>query len=172
MSEWMLKSFRWKKVLIYNAWKPDFYSKCPIFNLNCKLQMCTCVYVYVVLYQFEQDNQETHHIDGWAFVIVLYYSRCVHMWAYVCVCVCLFINCSHHLHVNRFAILFITCFAYRYIHRLYCDRQKSIVKDITVVIIMTMMMMNERTYEHWTQQWKWHIHAHTTKYTRERKRER
>lgn len=49
----------------------------------------------------------------------------IHVWARVCLC--LFINGSHHLHVNRFAILFITCFAYRCIHRLCCDGRKSIV---------------------------------------------
>lgn len=45
-------------------------------------------------------------------------------WMSVCHCV---INCSHHFHVNMFAILFITCFAYRFIRRLCVATGRSIV---------------------------------------------
>lgn len=45
-------------------------------------------------------------------------------WMSVCHCV---INCSHHFHVNMFAILFITCFAYRFIRRLCVATCRSIV---------------------------------------------
>lgn len=117
-----------KKVLI-SRMQSRFHSKCPIFNSYCEPQMCACVHACGSI-PIVQDNQANRQVDGWAFVtVLLLHQKCSYMCECECVrvCLCLFINGSHQLHVNRFAILFITCFAYRCIHRLCCDGRKSIV---------------------------------------------
>lgn len=93
-------------------------------------------------------------------------------WMSVCHCV---INCSHHFHVNMFAILFITCFAYRFIRRLCVATGRSIVitpaeiyrrrhhhSDDDKRTNTTKEMTHTHTLEkgEWMILWKWHkFHA-------------
>lgn len=76
-------------------------------------------------------------------IIVNQYDRDVCMR----LCVCLFIECSNHLYVNRFVILFTTCFAYRYTIHIYIffDRWLYILRHTKVI---------------WSQASRHHRHQH------------